>query len=299
MTDTAPLFVIDAHQHFWDPSRASYPWMAGEALAPLRRPYGPDDLAPLLATSGVDATIIVQCRHDAAETEEFLRIADTTPFVAGVVGWVDLEAADVAGEVARLRALPGGDRLVGIRHNVHDEPDPGWLNRPGVLRGLEAVFAAGLTFDLLVRTRELSAAIACVRHFPGAHFVLDHMAKPPIALGFDAEWAERFEEIAAFDSVWCKVSGLVTEADWADWSPATFEPYIALACSAFGEQRLIFGSDWPVATLAADYAAVKDIAGRCFPGDPEAERRLFAGNAIDAYRLEPLLRSPSYSETRI
>lgn len=297
MTDAAPAIVIDAHQHFWDPSRASYPWMAGEAMAPLRRPYCPDDLAPLLAASGVDATITVQCRHDAAETEEFLRIAAATPFVAGVVGWVDLEAADVRDEIARLRALPGGDHLVGLRHNVHDEPDPHWLARPDVARGLEAVFAAGLAFDLLVRARELPAAIACVRRFPGAHFVLDHMAKPPIARGFDAVWAARFEEIAAFDGVWCKVSGLVTEADWSDWSPATFEPYTTLARSVFGERRLIFGSDWPVATLAADYAAVKDIAGRCFPDDPQAQRRLFAGNAIDAYRLAPLLRPHPDSET--
>lgn len=297
MSDAERPFVIDAHQHFWDPTRASYPWMAGEPMAPLRRPYGPDDLAPLLAASGVDATIVVQCRHDAAETEEFLRIAAATPFVVGVVGWVDLESPDVAGEIARLRALPGGERLVGIRHNVHDEPDPGWLGRPGVLRGLEAVFAAGLTFDLLVRCRELPVAIACVRRFPDAHFVLDHMAKPPIARGFDAQWAERFEEVAAFDRVWCKLSGLVTEADWTNWSPTTFDPYIALARNAFGERRLIFGSDWPVATLAADYGAVKDIAGRCYPADPEAGRRLFAGNAIDAYRLEPLLASFCQTET--
>ncbi|GLK72263.1 amidohydrolase family protein [Ancylobacter dichloromethanicus] len=293
----APRLVIDAHQHFWDPSRAAYPWMAGEAMAPLRRPYGPADLAPLLAASGVDATLLVQCRHDAAETEEFLALAAVTPFVIGVVGWVDLEGPDVSGAIARLRALPGGDRLVGLRHNVHDEPEPHWLTRPGVLRGLEAAFEAGLTFDLLVRSRELPAATACVRHFPGAPFVLDHMAKPPIAYGFDTQWAERFAEIATFDNVRCKVSGLVTEAAWDGWSPTTFDPYLALARRAFGSRRLIFGSDWPVATLAADYGAVKDIAARCFSDDQEAERRLFAGNAIDAYRLEPLLRLHSHSET--
>lgn len=287
MNPDFPL-VIDAHQHFWDTSRASYPWMAGEAMAPLRRPYGPGDLAPLLTAAGVDATVLVQCRHEGAETEEFLAIAAATPFVVGVVGWVDLEAENVAGEIARLRALPGGDHLVGLRHNVHDEPDPGFLLRPAVLRGLEAVFEAGLAFDLLVRSRELPAAIACVRRFSGASFVLDHMAKPPIAAGFDPQWAERFEEIAAFGHVRCKLSGLVTEADWGDTAAETFEPYIALARRAFGDRRLIFGSDWPVATLAADYACVKAIAARCFADDPAAAHRLFAGNAIDAYPLAPL-----------
>lgn len=298
MSAASPL-VIDAHQHFWDPSRARYPWMAGEAMAPLRRPYVPGDLAPLLAAAGVDATLLVQCRHEAAETEEFLALAAVTPFVVGVVGWVDLEGPDVAGEIARLRALPGGDRLVGLRHNVHDEPDPRWLERASAWRGLEAVFAAGLTFDLLVRSRELPAAIACVRHFPGGRFVLDHMAKPPIGRGFDALWADRFKQMAAFDNVWCKVSGLVTEAKWADHSPSTFEPYLVLARDTFGARRLIFGSDWPVATLAADYATVKDIAARCFPDDPEAAQGLFADNAIDAYRLESRLRIPPSSETSL
>lgn len=296
MNSPAPTLVIDAHQHFWDPSRAAYPWMSGEALAPLRRPYGPDDLAPLIAAAGVSATIVVQCRHDAAETEEFLRIAAATPFVAGVVGWVDLEADNVASEIARLRSLRGGERLVGLRHNVHDEPDPLWLSRPAVWRGLEAVFAAGLAFDLLVRARELPAAIACVRNFPDARFVLDHMAKPPIARGPDAEWEARFRQIAALPNVWCKLSGLVTEADWGGGSPATFAPYIALAREAFGDGRLIFGSDWPVSTLAADYAAVKHIVERCLAGESEVSRRLFAGNAIAAYRLEPLLRPDPLNE---
>ncbi len=298
MSAASPL-VIDAHQHFWDPSRAHYPWMAGEAMASLRRPYVPGHLAPLLAAAGVDATLLVQCRHEAAETEEFLALAAVTPFVVGVVGWVDLEGPDVAGEIARLRALPGGDRLVGLRHNVHDEPDPQWLERASVWRGLEAVFAAGLTFDLLVRSRELPAAIASVRHFPGGRFVLDHMAKPPIGRGFDALWADRFKQMAAFDNVWCKVSGLVTEAKWNDHSPSTFEPYLVLARDTFGARRLIFGSDWPVATLAADYATVKDIAARCFPDDPEAAQGLFADNAIDAYRLASRLRIPPCSETSL
>lgn len=296
MSSPAPTLVIDAHQHFWDPTRAAYPWMAGEALAPLRRPYGPDDLAPLIAAADVDATIVVQCRHDATETEEFLRIAAAAPFVVGVVGWVDLEAGDVAGEIARMRGLPGGERLVGLRHNVHDEPDPLWLSRPAVWRGLEAVFAANLSFDLLVRARELPAAIGCVGNFPDARFVLDHMAKPPIARGLDAEWEARFREIATLGNVWCKVSGLVTEADWHAWSPSTFAPYIALAREAFGEGRLIFGSDWPVSMLAADYAAVKDIVERCFAGESEALHRLFAGNAIDAYRLQPLLHPIPHKE---
>jgi L-fuconolactonase len=280
-----PNRVIDAHQHFWDRASGDYSWMEGEAMLPLRRNFGPRDLLPLIAESGVDATIIVQCRHDFAESRDFLAIADTHDFVAGVVGWVDLQADEVSEQIAMLRGLPGGDHLVGIRHNVHDELDADWLCQSIVRRGISAVVDAGLTFDLLVRARELHAAIDLVRRFPEGRFVLDHMAKPPIASGFSSSWRTAFAEIAGCGNVWCKVSGLVTEADWTVWAAADFDAYTNVALESFGPNRLIFGSDWPVCTLAASYADVKAIASRFVETSPELANRFFSLNAIDAYRL--------------
>lgn len=280
-----PNRVIDAHQHFWDRATGDYSWMEGDAMRPLRRNFAPGDLLPLMARSGVDATIIVQCRHDLAESGDLLAIAATHDFVAGVVGWVDLQAEDVPGQVAALRALSGGGRLVGIRHNVHDEPDADWLRRPTVRRGVGAVVDAGLTFDLLVRARELPAAIDLVRRFPEGRFVLDHMAKPPVASGFSIPWRTAFVEIAGYRNVWCKVSGLVTEGNWTGWAAADFDAYTTLALQSFGPDRLIFGSDWPVCTLAATYADVKAIASRFAETSPELANRFFSLNAADAYRL--------------
>ena len=278
--------VIDAHQHFWDPRRADYPWMAGNALAPIRRPYGPTDLAPLLAENGVDATILVQTRSSLDETEEFLRIAHATPFIAGVVGWVDLTDPSVGDTIDRLRGLPGGEKLVGIRHQVHDEADPAWLYRGDVRRGLDSVFARGLTYDLLVRTRELPAAIATVRAAPKGRFVLDHAAKPPIATGYDQAWADRIAELAGCDNVWCKLSGLATEAVWTDWDAERLQPYVAHVARCFGEDRLSFGSDWPVCLLAGGYGEIKQAIERSLMQlGPDVRDKAFGRNAIAAYRL--------------
>src|SRR5258708_1298853 len=180
--------VIDAHHHFWDPTKASYPWMT-DALAPIRRRFGPEDIEPLLAANGVDQTILVQTRSSIDETREFLATAARHDFIAGVVGWVDLTAPDVAKQLASLRAGPGGAKLIGIRHQVHDEPDPEGLARKDVRRGLAAVGETGLAYDILVRTRELPAALALAKALPDMRFVIDHIAKPPIASGATSEWA--------------------------------------------------------------------------------------------------------------
>ncbi len=278
--------AIDAHQHFWDPARADYPWMAGEALAPIRRAFGPADLAPLLAENGLDASILVQTRSSLDETEEFLRIADQMSFVAGVIGWVDLTDPAVGSAIERLLGRPGGKKLVGIRHQVHDEPDADWLSRGDVQRGLDAVFARDLTYDLLVRTRELPAAIAAARAFPSARFVLDHAAKPTIATGFDQNWADRVAELAACGNVWCKISGLATEAVWTDWDAERLLPYVAHVARCFGADRLIFGSDWPVCLLAGSYGAVKQALEHCLTQlDPHIRDKIFGQNATVVYRL--------------
>lgn len=278
--------VIDAHQHFWDPARADYPWMNAPELAPIRRAFGPADLAPLLKANGIDASIVVQCRSALDETEEFLRIAHATPSVIGVVGWADLTDAALGITLDRLRTLPGGAKLVGIRHQVHDEADPDWLLRADVQRGLAALFACGLAYDLLVRTRELPAAIATAKAFPHARFVLDHAAKPPIANGGSAEWSDRIAALAACGNVWCKVSGLATEAKWNDWDAERLFPFVQQVANCFGEDRLIFGSDWPVCLLAGSYGDIKGALEACLAKlGANVREKAFGVNAGAAYRL--------------
>lgn len=277
--------IIDAHHHFWDPATADYPWLTDD-LAVIRRRFAPDDLAPEITAAGVDGTILVQTRSSLAETVDFLALAAATPFVRGVVGWVDLADPSVAESIGALRAGPGGDRLVGIRHQVHDEPDPEWLLRDDVVRGIRAVGAAGLVYDLLLRPRELPAALAVARRLPGVRFVIDHLAKPPIQSGALEPWRRRIAPFAELDHVACKVSGLVTEAAWSAWSPSDLQPFVDQAIETFGPDRLVFGSDWPVCLLAARYGEVIGAARttlRALGGTDEA--KVMGANAIRIYRL--------------
>ena len=248
--------IVDAHHHFWDPRRRDYPWM-GDELSPIRRPFAPDDLRPELVQNNVDRTVLVQTVSSLDETREFLETASQTDFVAGVVGWVDLTDPSVAELIASLRSAKGGDRLVGIRHQVHDEPDASWLLRDDVQRGIASVGAAGLVYDVLVRTRELPAALATVRAHPEMRFVIDHAAKPRVAGGaWDIAWEKALAPLADEPNVSCKLSGLVTEADWKTWTREQLRPYLERVLDWFGPGRCMFGSDWPVCLLAADYAEV-------------------------------------------
>lgn len=285
--------IIDAHQHFWDPARADYPWMTGE-LAPIRRAFAPDDLRPELDRAGVSATILVQTRSNLDETVEFLAIAAATDFVAGVVGWVDLTDPAIADTLAALRSRPDGHYLVGIRHQVHDEPDPEWLLRGDVRRGLAAVERHGLAYDLLLRPRELPAAIRTVRDLPGLRFCVDHIAKPNIAGGGHAPWAAAMEAFRPERShVWCKLSGMVTEADWSAWTPAALAPYIGTALDVFGPDRCLFGSDWPVCLLASSYEAVlAALLANLGHLDGAARAQVLAGSAAALYRLGDTTAAP-------
>jgi L-fuconolactonase len=277
--------TVDAHHHFWDPARATYPFRTDE-LAAIRRRFGPEDLRPLIEANGIARTILVQTRSDSGETRAFLATAATTDFIAGVVGWVDLAGPDVPGSIGALRAGPGGERLVGVRHQVQDEPDPGWLARPDVRRGIAEVGAAGLAYDLLVRPREMAVALETVRALPGVRFVIDHLAKPPIASGELQPWAGLLRQFGAEPNVWCKVSGLVTEADWLAGRPEDLVPYVRVAIETFGPGRLMFGSDWPVCLVAASYERVLAAARFALDGlDEVTLRRVFGETATEVYRL--------------
>jgi L-fuconolactonase len=277
--------IVDAHHHFWDPARADYPWLTDE-LAVIRRAFAPHELAPLLAATGVDATVLVQTRSSLEETREFLATAAATPFIRGVVGWVDLTDPAIGDVLAELRLEVGGDRLVGIRHQVHDEPDPDWLLRDDVRRGIQAVGGAGLVYDLLVRSRELPAAMRTARDLSGTRFVIDHLAKPPIADGILLPWADLMRPFGALDNVWCKVSGMVTEADWSAWQPTDLEPYVHHVLEVFGAERLLFGSDWPVCLLAASYQQVFDATRAALSElSPSETAAVFGDTAAEVYRL--------------
>ena len=277
--------IIDAHHHFWDPATAEYPWMTDEVAA-IRRRFGPEDIAPLLTETGIERTILVQTRSSADETREFLSTAAANPFIAGVVGWVDLTSASIADDIAALREAPGGERLVGIRHQVHDEADASWLLRPAVQRGVAAVGRAGLVYDLLVRPRELPAALETVRAMPDVRFVIDHIAKPPIASGVLQPWATLIAPFGDLANVSCKVSGMVSEANWARWQPSDFDPFVRHAIEVFGPDRLMFGSDWPVCLLAASYRDVYTLATGLLSGLSTAERAAVLGEtALSVYGL--------------
>jgi L-fuconolactonase len=287
---THPI-VVDAHHHFWEPGRYDYYWMAGDALGPIRRPFTADDLRPELAATGVDATVLVQTVPSVNETREFLRIAAATPFVAGVVGWVDLTDSAVGVTLAELKARADGRFLVGIRHQVHDEDDPEWLLRPAVQRGLRAVGGAGLAYDFLLRPREIPAAVATARAFSDMRFVIDHLAKPPIASGQIEPWAELMEPFRGLEHVSCKLSGMVTEADWTDWAPDNLRPYVHRVLDIFGVERVMYGSDWPVCLLAGSYGAVKTAQEEALPPlSPEERAKVFGQNAVRCFGLAATAR---------
>ncbi|MFJ5112467.1 amidohydrolase family protein [Streptomyces sp. NPDC088551] len=281
-----PPGVIDAHHHLWDLSVRDQDWITGPAMAPIRRNFTLADLAAETRAAGVSATVLVQTIGVPDETPEFLAVADGSDLVAGVVGWTDLTAPGVADTLAALRELPGGDRLVGIRHQVQGEPDPEWLLRPDVRRGLAAVAAAGLVYDLVILEHQLPAAVKAADLLPGLTFVLDHLGKPPIAAGATEPWAGLVRELAARPNTVCKLSGMVTEAAWDSWTAEGLRPYADTVLDAFGPERLMFGSDWPVCRLAATYGEVLDAARTLTDGLGEDERdAVFRDTARRVYAL--------------
>ncbi|MGW5634711.1 amidohydrolase family protein [Streptomyces sp. NPDC003832] len=248
--------TIDTHVHVWDLSVRDQDWIAPDS--PVRRDFSLADLAPEARAAGVEGVILVQTVTVPEETPELLALADAHDLVAGVVGWTDLTAAGVGEELARLRRLPGGRHLKGVRHQVQGEPDPRWLLRPEVLRGLSAVADAGLAYDLVVLPHQLPACVEAAARLPGLTFVLDHLGKPPVASATLHPWAADLRALAELPNTVCKLSGLLTEA--APGRTVTdLRPYADTALDAFGPDRIMFGSDWPVSTQAAPYGEVLDL----------------------------------------
>ncbi|MFF1306363.1 amidohydrolase family protein [Streptomyces sp. NPDC058307] len=278
------MTVVDAHHHVWDLSVRDQDWIAPDS--PLRRSFTTADLAPEADAAGVARTVLVQTVTVPEETPEFLALAAGHELIAGVVGWTDLTRPDVADELAQLRQLPGGTHLKGIRHQVQGEPDPEWLLRPDVRRGLTAVADAALVYDLVVLPHQLPACVKAAESLPHLTFVLDHLGKPPIASGALEPWAADVRALAALPNTVCKLSGMVTEADLATWTIDDLRPYADTVLDAFGPDRLMFGSDWPVCMLAATYGEVVSAARELTAGLGTAERaEVFGGTATRIYGL--------------
>ncbi|MFE6522073.1 amidohydrolase family protein [Streptomyces sp. NPDC057794] len=277
------MTVTDAHHHVWDLSVRDQTWITGPELLPLRRDFTLGDLEPEARAAGVGRTVVVQTVTVPEETPELLALAEEHDLVAGVVGWTDLTRPGVAGELARLRELPGGRYLKGVRHQIQGEPDPEWLLRPDVLRGLAAVAAAGLVYDLVVLPHQLPACARAAAALPGLTFVLDHLGKPPVASGALEPWASGLRALAALPNTVAKLSGLATEADPARWTVDDLRPYAGTALEAFGPARLMYGSDWPVSTRAGTYGGILDAMRRLT--GPRDRAQVFETTAARVYGL--------------
>jgi len=275
--------IVDSHQHFWQVGRFDYPWMTPEVDV-LCRDYLPPALEPVLQRNGVGQTILVQASNSVAETRWLLQLADEHPFIAGVVGWVDLQSESVGQQLDEFAAHP---KFKGVRHLVESEPADDWLHQASVLKGFGELASRGLSYDLLVHTRHLKHARTTIDECPDSRFVIDHMAKPPIARNEIDEWARQMKPFAAAANVWCKLSGVVTEANWTSWRIEDFIPYVDKALEYFGPQRLMFGSDWPVCLLAAFYEQVLEMFQTLLADLSDEDRELiFSKNASQFYRIE-------------
>ncbi len=273
---------IDAHQHFWRVDRGDYGWLTPEAHPTICRDFGPDDLAPLITAAGVERTVLVQAAPAAAETQSLLEVAHATPFVAGVVGWADFEAPDAAGRIA---ALAADAALLGLRPMLQDLADDAWILRPQLAPALDAMEAAGLRFDALVTPRHLPHLARFLERRPDLKVVIDHGAKPDIAAGGLADWAAAMRAVAQGSGVFCKLSGLVTEAG-DGWTTERLRPFVDVLLEAFGPARLMWGSDWPVVNEAGGYGAWR-TAAEALTAHLSAEDRalVFGGTAAAFYGI--------------
>ncbi|MFJ9543752.1 amidohydrolase family protein [Streptomyces sp. NPDC101225] len=288
MSDAPAL--VDAHHHVWDLTRRPQPWLDVPAHTPINRSFGLGDLRDAarrpIAGRRLTATVAVQCVASVDETRELLALADADPLVGAVVGWADLSSPAIGDVLDELRQGPGGRYLRALRHLVQDETDPDWLQRPDVDRGLRTLQERGLAYDVLIRTHQFRQAIRLAQHLPGLPLVLDHAGKPPVGRPGLAEWERMVRTLAGHAQVRCKLSGLITEADQGKWTLADIRPVWDVLLTAFGPERLMFGSDWPVCVLAGGWSrwavTVDELLHGCSPSDTEA---VLNATAADFYDL--------------
>ena len=273
---------IDAHHHFWKYSVAEYPWI-GERMKHLQRDFLPEHLKLETGAAGIDGVVSVQARQTVAETAWLLDLAAANDFIRGVVGWVPLVSPQVGDDLARFA---GNQKLKAVRHVLQDEPDDRHMLRPDFNAGIRALRESGLRYDILIFARHLPAAIEFVDRHPEQIFILDHLAKPGIATGALSPWRENIRALAKRANVYCKISGMVTEADWQAWTEAQLQPYLDTVLDAFGPSRLMFGSDWPVCLAACDYARWHRIVSGFIQNlSTDEQARIMGGTAVEAYGL--------------
>ena len=273
---------IDAHQHFWIYNPAEYDWI-DDSMAILHRNFLPKDLKPELESNGFHGSVAVQARQTLEETLWLLELAEHSPSILGVVGWVDLRAPNVR---SQLKDLTRNPKLVGLRHVVQSEPDKRFLLQPDFLRGISALEEFDLAYDILIYPKHLSAAAEFVERFPRQRFVLDHLAKPSIKDGKIDPWAQGIKRLAEFPNVFCKLSGLVTEADWQHWRPEHVSPFLDVAFESFGPERLMIGSDWPVCLVAGSYTrTIKVVKTYLQTHKAESRDAVLGGNAKQFWHL--------------
>ena len=275
---------IDAHQHFWEYQPEDYPWIT-EELGILRRSFLPSDLAPEIIKSDLDGSIAVQARQTLEESRWLLELAGKNSQILGVVGWVDLCSDQIESQLAEFSCHP---QFVGVRHVVQDEPDDSFMLRTEFLNGMSKLQHHGLAYDILIFPKQLQAALSLVERFPEQSFVIDHIAKPSIKDGTLQPWKNLIKEFSQFTNVTCKISGMVTEADWREWKPEDMKPFLETILETFDPNRLMYGSDWPVCLLASDYSGVFDLAKHYLSQlSLEEQRHAFGGTAARFYNIQP------------
>lgn len=277
--------IVDAHQHFWDRSlnQFDHSWQENDGLEKICRSFLPEHLKPMIDAAGVDKTVFVQTQHNVEENRWVLKLADQHDWIAGVVGWVDLASPECESQIEEFKEHP---KFVGVRHVVQDESDDDFIIQENVLQGLGVLQKHGVPYDLLFYVKHLKHAVTVAERFPELKLVIDHLAKPDIKDAVTEGWIENFVAAAKFKNVYCKLSGMVTEADWCRWKPSDLRPYVDAALENFGAERCMFGSDWPVCELAASYQQVFDALEECLDGCSSQEKsRILGANAIEFYGL--------------
>lgn len=274
--------MIDTHHHLWKYKPKDYGWM-DDSMAVLKHDYLPEDLALELQNSGISGTVVIQARQTQEETRWLLELADENSFIKGVVGWLDLRSPDLEQQLMKFAAHP---KLVGVRHVIHDEADDDFMLGADFMKGIAQLEAYELCYDLLLFPRHLSRAVKLVRTFPNQHFVLDHLGKPQIKAGKIEPWKSDIARLAGYPNVWCKLSGMVTEADHKQWHYKELLPYMDLVLNAFGPDWIMLGSDWPVCRLAGEYSEVLNVVHEFIKSLKNSDQeKILYQNAIDCYKL--------------